>query len=193
MSKIKFGLKNVHYAVITNEETLTYGEVKKLKGAVKLSLSPEGESSPFFADDHKYYVSQSNNGYSGDLEIAILPDDFKKEVLGYIEDKTTGGLVEIANVQPKPIALMYEFQNDDSSRRVVVFKAHVARPSLDHETKTESIDPQTETLTIEVIPVEKGSKGKIVSQLIIKKGAAGYNNLFSSVPTLDDIDGEKEL
>ena len=63
-NKVKFGLKNVHYAVGTDngDGTLPYAKPVAFPGAKALTMDPEGDSSPFYADDMKYYVSYANNG-----------------------------------------------------------------------------------------------------------------------------------
>lgn len=40
-----------------------------------------------------YYTTTANNGYSGDLELAFLPDHFRKDILKETED-ANGVLVE---------------------------------------------------------------------------------------------------
>ena len=89
MNKVKFGLRNVVYAKMTyNEEEniYTYATPVSIPGAVNLSLSPSGDSNDFYADDIIYFADSNNNGYEGDLEIAIIPDSFKKDILGETED-----------------------------------------------------------------------------------------------------------
>ena len=39
---------------------------------MNLSLDPEGDTEPFYADDMVYYTTVANNGYSGDPEIIEL-------------------------------------------------------------------------------------------------------------------------
>ena len=85
-NKVKYNLKNVHAAVLTesvvhNETVFTYGTPKPIPGAVSISLDAEGESSPFYADGIVYFRSVTNNGYSGDLEIALIPEWFRTDVL----------------------------------------------------------------------------------------------------------------
>ena len=80
-NKIKFGLKNTHYAIITETEQedgtikSTYSTPKKWPGAVSMSLDPSGESNTFYADDTAYAVLTSNSGYEGDFESAVVPED----------------------------------------------------------------------------------------------------------------------
>lgn len=179
MPKIKYGLRNVHYAVITDIEKWTFGEVKKIPGAVTLSLSAEGDSSPFYADDIVYFNTTVNNGFTGDLEMALIPDEFKTDVLGWETDETTGALLEVANAISKEIALMFEFQNDDMGRRTILYRVSVGRPGIDHATKTETIEPQTETLTITSMPAEKGDK--TYTRGIVKTADAGYATFFDAV------------
>ena len=88
-NKVKFGLKNCHYAKATldpDTNAVTFGTPVAIPGAVNLSLDPEGDTEPFYADDMVYYTTVANNGYSGDLEIALIPDSFRKDILKETED-----------------------------------------------------------------------------------------------------------
>ena len=57
-NKVKFGLKNCHYAKATldpDTNAVTFGTPVAIPGAVNLSLDPEGDTEPFYADDMVYY------------------------------------------------------------------------------------------------------------------------------------------
>ena len=148
MAKVQFGLKNVYYSVITNNNgTISYGTPVALPGAVNLSLSPEGDEYVFYADDSRYYVVAGNGGYSGDLEIAMVTDAFAKDVLGELLDDNDL-LVEAKNAKHNDIALMFEVQNDVSARRYVFYNISVGRVTTEAATTEESVSVQTATLSI---------------------------------------------
>ncbi|PKM67073.1 MAG: phage tail protein [Firmicutes bacterium HGW-Firmicutes-2] len=147
-NKVKFGLKNVHYAVVTETEgVITYATPVNIPGAVSISLSAEGEESSFYADDIKYFNQFANNGYAGDLEMALIPDDFRVAVLGDVVDDN-GVLFENTNGKTKNFALLFEFNGDANATRHILYNTSASRPSISSQTKGESLEVQTESLTM---------------------------------------------
>lgn len=148
-NKIKYGLKNVYYAVATidaSTNTATYGTPVQWLGAVNLSMDAQGEETKFRADNIDYWIGTSNNGYSGNFESALIPDSFKTDVLGYIAD-SNGVLVEDANAKTVHFALLFQFEGDDKATRHVLYNVTCGRPSITGATTEETLEPQTETVT----------------------------------------------
>lgn len=148
-NKIKYGIKNVTFfpATIAADGSATYGEAIPVPGAVSLSLDQQGETTKFYADNIVYYTSVANNGYEGDLEVAKIPDAVLKGILGYIED-TNKVLVEDANAPVVHFAMAFQFEGDVHAKRHILYNCTMNRPSVAGSTKEESIEPQTETVTI---------------------------------------------
>lgn len=160
-NKVKYGLKNVHYAVATvTDGTYAWGTPKRIPGAVNLALPPVGDKTEFFADDMAYFVTTANQGYEGNLEIALIPDSFKIDVLKEKAD-ASGALFEDANAIPANIALLFEFSGDVNSTRHVLYNCSVARPEIKSKTKEKGIEVQTESLNLTASPLPGGIvKGK---------------------------------
>lgn len=147
-NKVIFGLKKVHYSVISEDDTgkITYGTVGKLPGAVEMKLEPKGEQTDFYADDSNYYTESSNQGYEGTLNIANITESFRTEVLGEILDETDKVITEVSNAKIKKIALMFEFDGDVKATRHVMYNVSVARPSIGSSTKSDKTEPTTTEL-----------------------------------------------
>lgn len=183
-NKIKYGLKNVHYAIgsLQTNGSMTYSTPVPFPGAVSLSLEPQGDNSPFYADNIVYWVGASNTGYQGDLEIARVIDSFKKDVLGMINDGKSV-LVEDANAPAVHFALLFQFEGDDKATKHVMYNCTATRPSAAGNTKAESVEPQTESVTITATSVYNAT----LDADIVKAEANGdsdsttYSNWFNTV------------
>ena len=185
-NKVLFGLQNVHIAFATDDG---YGTPVKISGAVNLSTNAEGNQNVFYADNIPYVTFSGNSGYTGDLEMALVPDSVLAEMFGWEVD-SNGALVENASGNPKPFALMYEVKGDAKNRRNVFYNVTAARPNRSAATTTDSTDPDTETLSITMIPKEftSGTGATAVTRNVTKASmeptadnATVYNGFFNAV------------
>ena len=179
-NKVKFGLSNVHYALLATDESnnVTFGTPKPFPGAVNLNLTPQGESNQFYADDVAYYVAVANSGYQGDLEVALIPDSFSQDVLRESLDETAQVLTESSAVETVPFALLFEFKGDQHAIRHVLYNCTAARPNVTGSTTTNTKEPQTSSLTITAAPLADGS---VKAKTTANTPDAVYNNWYQSV------------
>ena len=189
-NKIKFNLKNVHIAILTKSDQgdYTYATPVALPGAVSMSLEAQGESTPFYADGIVYYRSVSNLGYSGDLEIALVTDWFRENILK--ETKDTNGVFIETNLDPSPVyfAMLFEFDGDNHSIRHVLYNCSVStRPNLESSTKEDTIEPGTETLSISA---DARDDGLIKAKSGDNTKAAVYQNWYQAVYIPDSSQSE---
>lgn len=183
-NKIKYGIKNVYYAVATiaANGSATYDTPVALKGAVSLAMEPQGDSTPFYADNIVYYTSVANNGYEGDLELALIPDQFLTDILGMTKN-ADNVIYEDAGADPVHFALLFQFEGDQKATRHVLYNCTATRPSAAGNTKEDSIEPATESITITATTIYVPTLDKDIpkAKTTIDTGSATYDGWFTTV------------
>lgn len=193
-NKVKFNICNVHYALLTISEsgTPTYAAPVPIPGAVSLSLDPNGEPSIFYADGYAYYTIPNNMGYEGDLEVAIVPDSFRTDILKETLDANSV-LIEDAKAETERFALLFEFDGDVKKIRHVLYNCSAARPSIESATNEDEIEVQTETLTITAAPLESGYvKARTSDDTTDEAYANWYTSVYLPDKDLTGIGGTGE-
>lgn len=177
-NKIFYGLKNVYTASVTIGTTgaVTFGNPVALPGGVSLTLDAEGEESKFYADNTVYYIVNSNNGYSGTLELAYIPESFRTAYLGETLD-TKGNLVERSTDAQNYFALLFQFEADVQNRRFCLYYCKASRPTIEGSTVEASIEPKTVSLSFSAIPLP--DSGVIKSES--GASSSNYTTWFSTV------------
>jgi phi13 family phage major tail protein len=157
-NKVKFNLKNVHYAKLNvdSEGVVTYEKPVAIPGGVELSLDAKGDTEEFYADGMVYYTSTANNGYEGDLEIALVPLSFETDILGNSLDDNKVS-VENSNTESSEFALLFEFDGDIKSVRHVLYRCKATRPSVASKTNEDKKEVQTEKLSLKASPIVNGN------------------------------------
>lgn len=179
-NKVKFGLSNVVMAVMTETNgAITYGTPIAVPGAVNLSLEPQGDTNDFYADNYIYFSSTANQGYEGDLEIAMIPDEIRTAIMGETTD-ANGAFVETSNDTFKNFAFGFQIEGDAQARKFWYYNCSLTRPTNAGATIEESKEPQTDTLTIKAMPRSTDLK---VRAFIEKNenNTAVYNGFFNEV------------
>ncbi len=178
-NKVKFNLKNAHFAPLIEDEdgVVTYGIPVALPGSVSLSLSAKGDQTEFYADGIVYYTATANNGYEGDLEAALIPPAFEKDIMGNTLDANKVQ-IENSNTEPKPFALLFEFDGDQKPIRHVLYNCKATRPDVSSKTNEDKKEVQTEKLTIKASPLPNGN---VKAKTGADTTASTYTNWYTTV------------
>lgn len=178
-NKVRFGLSNVAVAFMGDDDS--YETPIKVPGAVTLTIDPEGDQSPFYADNILYYTVNSNAGYTGELTMALVPDSIKARMLGWGVDKY-GALIELADGVPESFALLYQVEGDKNKCYRILYNVTANRPSEENNTTEDSAEPNTEVMPFTAAPVLHDGK-QIVRASIEpnEKNAEKINGFYESV------------
>lgn len=180
-NKVKFGLSNVYISKITygDNNAVTYGTPFALKGAVNLSLDAAGESADFYADNTKYFSDAANQGYTGTLEVALINDTFRENILGQYKD-VNGAFIENKDDTLSDFALGCQFEGDSTGTRYWFYQCSVTRPTVSSQTVETSKTPVTDTLNITI--AARITDGQVKAQLEkTDDNTTAYNGFFSAV------------
>lgn len=181
VNKVTFGLDNVHVAFLVDGTTTSWEAPVKIPGAVRFAPEPQGEETTFYADNGPYFSYTSNNGYTAELEMANLPDDILAKMLGW-EIDANGMIVETTDGEPKEFALLGQILGDKKNRRFVYYRCKASRPTAEHNTRGESVEPTTQTLNITILPIEINGKNVVRGVIELNdNNTTVYNNFFKGV------------
>ena len=188
-SKVKFNIKNVHLAIKNTDELgeVTYETPFALPGAVSISLEAQGELSPFYADGIKYYVSSSNAGYEGDLEVALITDEVRQKILGETMDGNKV-LIENANAQTTEFALGFDIDGDQKSTRFWFYNCTATRPTTESSTTEDAKEPTTDTITVSCASGMDGTvRAKTTADVSDEIFANWYKTVYTQTASQPEI------
>lgn len=169
-NKVEFGISNVW--VGTYEETngvATLGTPYHQPGAKSLTLDAETEENKYYADDTVYWSDYSDNGFSGELSMALFDDTFKKQFMGYVE-LADGGLAQVKNAIKPNVYLMFEGKGDKEKRRFLLLNIALGAISREYNTVEENKEPVEESIPVTVT----GSNITGITRVAYSPGSTGY-------------------
>ncbi|MFR7831201.1 MAG: major tail protein [Blautia wexlerae] len=115
----------------------------------------------------------NNMGYDGDLELALIPESFRTDVLREKLD-AKGVLIENSDAELALFALLFEFDGDVRHIRHVMYNRSASRRRSRARPTRRRREVQTETLTIKATPL---SDGKVKAKTGNTTDATAYARL----------------
>lgn len=181
-NKVEYGLEKAYYSLVTEDPTtgaVTYGTPIALMGAASLQLSAVGEVLKFYADNIEYFSTATNDGYEGDLSLALLSDQFRKDVLQETED-SKGVLFENRSAVTKKFALLFQFEGDiKATRHAMYYCSVMSRPEIKGETKADKTNPKTEAIKISCKP--RPDNGFVKAKTTALTDPTAYDSWYTTV------------
>lgn len=184
-NKVTFGLCNAVYSIITRQDnSISFGTPKKLLNAQSFEASIIGGKTDIYADNQVITTVSAYSGQDITLSLTEIPDDFKKDCLGY-KVANSGELVEVTNAKPVEFALGIQIDGDAKNRRIWYYSCTATPVAESSSTKTDSVDVNTPQIAITAKPVEVNDYK--VLRGILSVGDDGYDTYLSAAPTLPEM------
>jgi len=142
--KVLIGLSNFYYALLSSDTSasVSYQAPIALKGALTVSYNPNSEVATLFADDGPYDTAETIGEVELDVGIADISQEDYAAIMGHT---VTGGVLnELSTDQPVDVAFGFKAKRSNGGFSYFWFlKGKFAKPTIDHETKGDSIAWQT--------------------------------------------------
>ena len=110
----------------------------------------------------------------------MIPDAFRKDCLGE-NDSVTGTLIEVADASPARFALILEFTTDDNAIKHVFYNCTATRPNMTGNTKGESTEVQTETISLNCTTIYNAALTKNIVKAKADSTASAYSTWYTAV------------
>lgn len=148
-NKIIYGISEVYYSLIKSDGT--YDTPVAMPNAVSIALNPVGSVTPVYASNQEALSFETKNGYDGDLQFLLIPDDFRTTILG--DTIVNGVQVESNTAVSKEFGLTFIFEGDVKKRKHVLYRCKATRTKIESGTvQGEKVDLKNESLTLTVRP-----------------------------------------
>lgn len=180
--KVRFGLTDLHvFSVEFADGVYTFGIPERLEGSASLKMDPNVNVEKIYADNHVYYISRDDKGYSSSLELYLFQDDFYTKYMG-MRKSTEGNLVESINDEPKPFGMIFRIDSDKEPTYHVAFLNEItSKPGYDLKTTEDKRTVYTSTLSMDTLPLLDGSG---IIKAAIHKDDSNYGTLLTKAPTV---------
>lgn len=147
----RIGCDNLVYAKMTTEDTTeaapVYGEVVPAVGVMSLNINPNGSQETLFADDGPMETASTLGKIEVEIQKAELTTQNKADLLGHQID-SKGALVYGDSDIPPWVAIGFRtLKSNGNYRYVWLYKGKFTEPEDNNETKGDSINFQTDTIS----------------------------------------------
>ena len=176
----KIGLKCLTYAPYTSGgegSSISYGTGVQLNDyMIRADVNEERNDAKFYADDHKIDSENSMTGATLSLELANMTDALEQAFLGYKAESTASG-ADLLITDAAAGFVGIGFYRKERYKGTVTYKCYwfykvqFSKDGDSTQTKGESVDFQTETLSGDALGVQLTSGGDTLYYCICRKSS----------------------
>ena len=176
-NKVEFGISNLHVGTysVDDQGAVTMGTPYHVPGAKSFSPEQDSNNNVFYADDIAYWSEYTEGPFEGDLEVALFPDEFKTQFLGY---RTTadGGLGQVKNAVKPNVYVCFDIKGDKEGRRAIFYNCSLGSITRAYETIEDKKEPATEKIGVTCV----GDNPTGLTKVTYKPDDAGYATLYTN-------------
>lgn len=164
----KIGIKGLTYAPYTSGgsgSAVVYGTGVALEDyMIRADLTEERSDTSFFADDHKIDADNSMTGVSVALELSNMTDALEKALLGHAAG--TGTELNATDAEAPFVGIGFirkeRFKGTATYHAYWIYKVQFSRDADSTNTKGESVEFQTESVTGDAVGVQLAAAGDTI-------------------------------
>jgi phi13 family phage major tail protein len=181
-----FGVKNVHVARFTDEDTFEYEKPVHIPGAVEFKMEPSIEQATSYGDNEPWLDKYQDNGGSitwslYDIESTPELRELLADINGFDID-AKGRVLATSGKTPKPFAFMCEQPGHAVGKRRCIYKCTSKPASVDAKTLEDKPDiTQIDyELTFRPVTLPTGWRGCYIDTY---SDLTDYDKFFEQVDT----------
>lgn len=164
-TKRQVGLKDFHVCKILTDVAgvgATYDTPVRIPGIISATMSTERSTESYYSDDIVEETFSSFNSISLEVEISNLSQSERALLLGQTVKK--GVSAASADDTAKEVGIMFRSKRTNGQYRYVALtRGKFVEPSESFATESDSLSPQTMTLTFTGIPLQCNGVYKITA------------------------------
>ena len=162
----KIGISNVHYAIMSTEDTASanpvYGTVKKPScGLISVDVNVNSNKVDLYADNILWETESAFQNAELTADIADFPLEMQSDLLGNTYDSTAKTLIKNADDVIPYVALGFEFLMSGGKKMAVwMYKGKFAPVSMSGQTKGENTEYGTNEMSSTFSALKGGGANK---------------------------------
>lgn len=147
----RIGCDHLVYALMATEDTATtaptYEAVKSAPGVISVNINPNASQETLFADDGPMETATTLGKIDVEINKAELTPENKADLLGHAIDDNGGVVYGDSDVPPWVAIGFRTLKSNGNYRYVWLYKGKFTDPEDNNETKGDSINFQTDTIS----------------------------------------------